>query len=332
MVDAPEPIQRFSTQNVAPAARFDYWADVVSRALLPLNVQAADVSSFEASVSQVNLGVLDIIRTQGSAHHSWRTRQDVERGEEPNSYHLLVSRGGPWAMAQRGQKYLPRGDLVLHDSKYAYRIDIESQYDIVNVKLPPAWLQTWVADPEALVGRQIVAASGWGQVLSRVVSSLLPEFAAAAPLPASVLSDHVGATLALVCGQFGSSLATDRRLAQQIVRRIRERCTECALTGTDIAESLSIELRVLHAALASIGSSFATELLGLRVALAAQLLRTPSLRRLKISDIARRAGFSDVAHFRRIVRAHLGVAPEAVRANALNGNNVIAWDMGPTFD
>jgi AraC family transcriptional activator of tynA and feaB len=332
MVDAPEPIQRFSTQNVAPSARFDYWADVVSRALLPLNVQAADVSSFEASVSQVDLGALEIIHTKGSAHRSWRTRQDVERSEEPNSYHLLVSRGGPWAIAQRGQKYLPTGDLVLHDSKYAYRIDIETDYDIVNVQLPPTWLRTWVADPEALVGRQIVATSSWGQVLSRVVSSLLPEFAAAAPLPASVLSDHVGATLALVCGQFGSTLTVDRRLTQKILQRIRERCMDHCLTGADIAESLSIELQMLHAALASTGRSFATELLRLRVGLAVDLLRTPSLSRVKIPDIARRAGFADMAHFRRIVRGHLGVNPETVRAQAINDKDRMSWDLEPACD
>ena len=332
MVDAPKPIQRFSTRDVAPAARFDFWADVVSRALLPLNVQTADVASFESSVSQVDLGIFEIIHTQGSAHRSWRTRQDIERSEEPDSYHLLVSRGGPWAIAQHGQKYLPRGDLVLHDSKYPYRIDIESQYDIVNVKLPSSWLQTWVADPEVLVGRQIDATSGWGQVLSRVISSLLPEFAAAAPLPASVLTDHVGVTLALVCGRFDGTRPADRRLAAQILHRMRERCMERSLTGADIAESLSIELRVLHSALASGGSSFATELLRLRVGHAAQLLRTPSLRRLKIPDIARRAGFSDVAHFRRVFRAHLGGAPEAVRAHAINGNDLLPCDIDPTFD
>ena len=332
MVDVPKPIQRFSTRDVSRAARFDYWADAVNRALLPTRVQTADVTNFEASVSQVGLGSLEIIQTQGSAHHSWRTRQDIERSEAPDSYHLLVSVGGPWAIAQHGQKYLPRGDLVLHDSKYPYRIDIEGQYDIVNVKLPSSWLQTWVADPEVLVGRQIDGTSGWGQVLSRVVSGMLPEFAAVAPLPASVLTDHVGTMLALVCGQFDRTLPADRRLASQILHRMRERCMERSLTGADIAESLSIDLRVLHSALASVGSSFATELLRLRVGHAAQLLRTPSLRRLKIPGIARLAGFSDVAHFRRVCRAHLGAAPEAVRAHAINGNDLLPCDMDATYE
>jgi AraC family transcriptional activator of tynA and feaB len=315
MDDTPKPVLRFSTQNVAPAARFDFWADAVSRALLPLKVQSADVSSFEASVSQADLGALQIIQTQGSAHHSWRTRSDIEKSEA-RTYHLCMSRSGPWALAQRGQKYLAPGDLVLHDSQYEYRIDIEGQYDIVNVKLPAPWLRTWVPDPEVLVGHQIVSTSNWGQVLSRVICPLLPEFAADAPLPALVLTDHIGALLALVCGQFSSAPLAHRRLAKQILQCIRDRCTEPSLTGVDIANSMSIEPQALHSALASNGQSFATELLHMRVECAVRLLRTPSLRRLKLADVASRAGFSDTAHFQRIIRSRLGVAPETVRAQA----------------
>jgi AraC family transcriptional activator of tynA and feaB len=227
-----------------------------------------------------------------------------------------MSRSGPWALAQRGQKYLAPGDLVLHDSQYEYRIDIEGQYDIVNVKLPAPWLRTWVPDPEVLVGHQIVSTSNWGQVLSRVICPLLPEFAADAPLPALVLTDHIGALLALVCGQFSSAPLAHRRLAKQILQCIRDRCTEPSLTGVDIANSMSIEPQALHSALASNGQSFATELLHMRVECAVRLLRTPSLRRLKLADVASRAGFSDTAHFQRIIRSRLGVAPETVRAQA----------------
>ena len=105
--DAPEPIQRFSTQNVAPAARFRLLGGCRQSCASAVERPSRRRIEFRGVRESGKSWRFGHYPHAGSAHHSWRTRQDVERGEEPNSYHLLVSRGGPWAMAQRGQKYLP---------------------------------------------------------------------------------------------------------------------------------------------------------------------------------------------------------------------------------
>src|SRR5258708_1510279 len=195
------PIQHASTDGVPPPQRFDYWSNVLSKALLPMRLTSDNVADFHASVSTVPLGPLQMVRSQGNAHDTIRNRRDVER-TETRIYHLMVSVGDPWTFTHRGQKRLLQGDLVLSDSQFEHEINIRSDFDILNLKMPVPWIRTWVPDPDALVGRHIAKGSSWGQVLSPILSQLLPEYIADSPLRPELLTEHIGAMLALVAGEY----------------------------------------------------------------------------------------------------------------------------------
>jgi len=305
-------IQRFSTQDVPPAHRFDYWSNVLSKAISPMTVTSEDVLRFEARTSQTSLGPLDVNRTQGTAHTSRHTRADVEHSEEDN-YHLLVSLDHPWHFAHRGQLRLAAGDVVLSDSRIEHVIDIHSSYDILNVIVPVNWLRTWIADPNGLVGRRIPRLSNWGRVLSPIVSQLVPEFVVAAPLPHVVLADHIGAVLALVAGEDRRAPCADRALLKRVEDSIDQRCTEPQLTAADIATSLKISVRALHRSLAFSGFSFATRLLHARVGRGIEMLRSSAHRALSAEQVAELSGFPDAAHFSRVIGKRLGADPSLLR-------------------
>jgi AraC-like DNA-binding protein len=148
-------------------------------------------------------------------------------------------------------------------------------------------------------------------VLSPIVTQLTPEFAAAPPLPHAVLTDQLGAMLAMAVGEIEGRVMPE--LQKKIQARIRERCTEPQLTADDVAHSLDIPPRFLHRVLAATHRSFASMLLDARIDTATAMLRTPAKHDLTVAEISRHVGFLNAAHFAREVRKRTGHPPTALR-------------------
>src|SRR5262249_39007973 len=155
-----------------------------------------------------------------------------------------------------------------------------------------------------LVGRGIAQDSRWGRVLSPLVRQLTPDFVSSSPLPHGVVADQLGAVLALVAND-GEARAAGA-LPQRVRTAIRERCTESALTGDDVAPQLGIESSDLHRALAADCTTFANELLAARVEAAMPLLTSTAGGPLSLAEIAARSGFRTTQHFARTVRRRTG--------------------------
>jgi AraC-like DNA-binding protein len=278
-----------------------------------MRLTSDNVVDFHASVSTAPLGPLQMVRSRGNAHDTIRNRRDVER-TETRFYHLMVSVSDPWTFTHRGQKRLLQGDLVLSDSQFEHEINIRSDFDILNLKMPVPWLRTWVPDPDALVGRHIAKSSSWGQVLSPVLSQLLPEFIVDSPLRPELLTEHIGAMLALVAGEYADNTRTDRDLLRRIEESILQRCAEPGLTAAEIAASLAISPRALHKTLAQSGQTFAARLLAARLEIAIQMLRSPASRNLAISEVTTKSGLLQVADLNRVIRKRLGLSAANLRA------------------
>ncbi len=109
------------------------------------------------------------------------------------------------------------------------------------LKLPKHWVQSWLPDPNFLVGRAILRDSRWGQALSPMVRQPTPELVAAPPLPHGVLVDQLGAILPLIAGEPEPAMPD---LLKKIRDCIRQRCSEPQLTAADVAASLKISPRI----------------------------------------------------------------------------------------
>jgi AraC family transcriptional regulator, positive regulator of tynA and feaB len=313
-------IEYCSTDEVPKAERLDYWASALNRALVPMSVATEDPQAFSASISSASLGPLKVTQNRGSAHVSRRTRHELARTEE-RCYHLIVSVDLPWNLTHRGQRMMQRGDLILHDSQFEHELRVWSSFDILNIRLPVEWLQTWIPDPDVLVGRRIARNSPWGTVLSPTVTQLRPDFVVAAPLAPQLIADHLGATLALVAGEYENTSRPDRVVLKRIEDCIQERCAEPGLCADQVASSLGISPQALHRQLASARLTFATRLLDARIARAVQLLRSGVERNTPLVEIARHAGFSQLPHFDRVIRKRFGCSAGDFQCRMLRGGD-----------
>lgn len=296
MAQTVPPIQRWSTDEVPKGMRFDYWSSILSHSLTPMSVGSDDPQHFAASLTEASMGAISVIEQDGSAHTSHRSARDVDRSHD-HSYHLLVSLNGPWDFAHGSRLHLRPGDVVLADSNLGHHIELRSDYHFVHLKLPPLWLQTWIPDAGQLVGRRISRNSDAGRALSAFVCQLTPQFAAAAPIDGRLLSDHVGALLAMVTGEFDQSPREQRGLLRRIRECMAQRCHEPGLSAAEVAQSLAIPERLVHRALASIPLTFAMLLLELRFELGVRQRSLPAFSHLSAEDIGREAGFGDPSQF-----------------------------------
>ena len=311
-----DPVRRWSTVDVEQKRRLDYFAAALSEAVYPLGVDRADARTFDAQVSFANLGSIGVCKTVGSPHHSFRGRNELARTSD-HTYNLLLTMQATWTAEHRGALHLSPRDVLIIDSEYPLKTEINTSFTSVAVGVSEGWIRRWLPNPNVLAARRIPGSSLWGHALSSYVSELSPSLAAAPPLPLPVIADQVGSLLALTAsGLLGMTFANTpvvRCLRERIQDCLAQRCTEWQLTAADVAASLNISLRTLHRAFAAANETFGELLIEERARVALRMLTSPSFNRLTTAEIGRRAGFPSASHFARVIRNRTGRTPLQLR-------------------
>ena len=318
---APAAIARWATDAVPPAQRLDYWIGAVCEGFLEMDVSARLDPAFSASLEAAPLGPLGVNRVSASAQDVYRTPRAVAHSRD-NFYYLLRKSDVSWHAAQNGRtaRLLP-GDMVLVDSRFCYEFHFPLTANTLSIEVPPTWLEGWLPQPMAQLGRRIDGQSGWGLSLSSFLHQLSPEVAAAPPLPGALMADQLGALLALATGNAAAgedkcdaaSASRLQALARRVRERLQQRHAEPGLTAGAIAADLGVSERTLHRCLAQGGATFGQCLVDCRMAVARRLLDDPRFDRLTGAEIGRRVGLTDASHFIRQCRRQFGATPGELR-------------------
>jgi AraC-like DNA-binding protein len=314
-VTARPSVHRWSTDDVAAAERLAFYSDALTAGLSPrcrMHLESPLVAGFSSTMEIADMRAFRLVRQRGSAHRVFRRTEDAE-GASPRTFSLIVSLRSPWNVMHREPERLAAGDAILIDSELGADMRFAADYEVSHLKLSESWLRQWLPSPGALVGRRIAAESGWGRVLASFVGQLSPRLAEQSPLPLSLVMDHVGALLALLAAEVEaqpvriSAGGTD--LHARILEVVRQRCTEHALTVAEVASALDVSPRTVHRVLARFDATFGNLLIVARTDVALRMLQSSLYRRLTISEIGQRAGFTDASHFSRTIRARCGQTP-----------------------
>jgi AraC family transcriptional activator of tynA and feaB len=309
-------IRRWSTTDVPPLKRLDYFAAAVSEWILPVSIQHGDPQSFHAEMEFACLDALRVAKVSGCPLGSVRGPSELARTQE-HRYNIVMALNSSWSVDHRGRLLLAAGDILICDSEYPLAAQLHGRFTALDVSVSQSWLRRWIPNPNVLVARRIVGQSPWGRALASYVSSLSPSLVAAPPLPLSVLADQVGGLLALTAGGVGAAnlkySPAIRSLHERILDCIAQRCTECELTAAQVASSVNVSLRTLHRTLAAAHQTFGAQLIQARVRVAERLLTSQLFNRVTTAEIGRRAGFLSASHFARVIRRHTGRTPLQLR-------------------
>jgi AraC family transcriptional regulator, positive regulator of tynA and feaB len=314
------PIERWSTQNVPPAAQLDYWVGAICEAFLEMDCSPAQMgtSGFDGALASLLVGDLRLNQVLASPSKVVRSAAAVARSQA-QPFYLITDLHQQWRIRQGGIAIdLRPKDLVLVDSSREYEFDFPGDVKNMSIEIPRRWLAPWLVEIETAHPRLILHDRDWGQSLSALCGQFANDPLLSLGYPAQLLTDQIGATLGACLDGVRPSSTLKKEAVRTAVELIKQRLSEADVTASDIAHHMGISARTLHRCFASEGIAFAQIQRDLRMKYAAQILAQKRFCYLDMAAVGRRCGINDASNFVREFHRSFGCTPARWRKNHLH--------------
>jgi AraC-like DNA-binding protein len=316
MPPAPTPDDAsWTSAGLARPQAVREWQDWAARTIAPIDVCVLEEGDFTARWSSHGVGQLRLLRLEAPAQRVVHSGEGS--GKATPSIQLVYARRGALKTRVGGKRFTVRpGEFVLLDNTRFYQMEMDTAHEALDLMMPLGWLDRYLPDPGALLGRPMSGREGWGAPLGSLLETMA-EGIDKTPLPRPMIAEQVGTLLTLATG-FHEPAAESRhrgQLARRILRRIETDFADPELTPERLAAELGISKRYLQQLLAGSGTSFVQELTATRLDRASDMLSDPRAAGLSVSEIAFRCGFLDPGYFARAFRKRFGRTPSEWRGS-----------------
>ncbi|MEV0218147.1 AraC family transcriptional regulator [Streptomyces sp. NPDC050704] len=321
----------FRSDDVPVENRFDYWSELVHRAIAPSHITSAHAADFWAEQRLMELGPV-MVWPVSVLPSRFRRTEKLVRQSDPEMYHLSLVLGGGLGLDHIGRTdvYGPR-DLWVTDTSEPYEVRPPNDGDRrvitgVAVDFPKALLPLSPDRIRALLGRRLSGQEGTGALLTGFLTGLDQQADSLRPSDAprlgSVLIDLLAAWFAQVLdAEDALSPETRHRTMTAHIRAfIRQNLHDPELTPPVIAAAHHISLSYLHRLFQEQGrgETVAAWIRARRLEGACRDLADPALRATPVHTIAARWGLPPGSAFTRVFRTAYGLSPMEYRHQALS--------------
>lgn len=303
----------FSTNNVHPRDRFDYWHSVASKTLVDHNSRPERRDTFHAELQWGTLGSLGLVLFENSPMDISDTRATTDE--------LFVCRqmGGRLVLEQNSREVvLEGGDITLVDPLSPYAGRFFSGSKLLVVKIPRRLLEARVGKTRHMTGRRIRPLAAENS-LSSAFLAMLPAHVgglggAVEEIVQNQALDLIAVSFAKAMEGGAAQVSSAQSLALLNLRAaVEARLADPALDAEKVAAAAGISVRYANAVLAQEGTSITRLIQERRLARCRRALGDPLQRHRTISEIAYGWGFSDMTHFGRRFKAAFGLSPRDYR-------------------
>jgi AraC family transcriptional activator of tynA and feaB len=309
----------FSTMDVHPRDRFDYWHDVACRNIAGHSSKPASKQNFEAQIEGGSIADMGLVLFENSPMTVTRTALHIAQSESDSLFVCQQVRGSV-AIEQNGrQVILQAGDVTLVDPLLPYFARFSGVSKLLVLKVPRADLRARLGQTREMVAIPISACEPrFGSTSSFV--AMLPGIAGSIPCAAEEIArdqalDVIAWSLLNAVGLSKPRVSSARSLALLNVRTaIESRLCNPALDPRTVAEAAGISVRYANALLGEQSNSITRLIRTRRLVRCRIALEDPLQGHRTISDIAYGWGFSDMTHFGRSFKAMYGVSPQHYRS------------------
>lgn len=299
----------YSTTDVEPARRFEYWVDVVCRHCIPAaSAQLCD-APFDAQLGVSTVGPVEISEMTAPQHDWSRETVHLRRGPDDDLWVGYLTDGHAVVRQNDQIAHLGKGDLVFYDAGRPFEFLLEAR-SIYLVRLPRRSLLQRCPGAELLTGRLIGDGQpAAGPLRSMIGHAVATDFGKMRPSAAtqfgSTLLDLAAVSLEFQMG--GVEPTGEKDLYRKIVVYIHRNYEDPGLCLNDMAEAHNVSSRTVSRAFARRGETPMGAVWKLRLQESQQALTEGRAR--SVTEAAFGNGFSDVAHFSRAFRKAFGCAP-----------------------
>jgi len=314
----------FSTNDVVERDRADYWNGVTARYFGPLETRATGRSAFNASLATRPVSFLRTYYIVGSGHKARRSKSNG--GVLPDCIKLLLQVRGRCRVDQEGRTAeLRPGVWCIYDSWRPYSVSNAGDVEQIVVQIPREQIfdrsfarlaEPFLADPAR-------------SSMAHIAASFIRSYADPSLVPDDGDEFLAETTIGLVRRVLHSNLS-QRRSAQTPSSLLRVRVKQYILAHLNdpdlsidrIAAAMGCSKRYLHQVFAGEDATIERHIWRLRVEHCCEALAEYGQSEKSISAIAFEWGFNSSAHFSRLFKSQIGVAPTSYRRNHVAGASV----------
>lgn len=313
----PKPERSWSSKNLSKEKALQEWYEWAEKFEEPLKLDVKNEEEFEADWHSFSIGQLRLLVVEAGALEITNVGADHNKGNDQSDVHLALMLEDRMEVDLDGNTIeVPERHWILLDHKDDYLIRTYGRHKVLDLSMPPGWLDRYVPQINNLVNRCIPGDEGWGAPLISLLDVLMAGGLYNTPTPHPIIAEQIGRLLGLAADIESEEGAPQHR--QQIVNRIL-RLIENGYAFPDIsadkvAKEIGISKRYLQSLLAESGTGFVQELNSVRLIQASEMLLDLNSADLPISDIAYRVGILDPAYFARIFKKRFGMTPRAWRS------------------
>jgi AraC family transcriptional regulator, positive regulator of tynA and feaB len=326
----------FSTTDVHPRNRFEYWHDVACQNIVTTDNAPERRLAFEAEMQTGSLAEISLISFKMSpmeavrtAHHAARATDDRLLCFRPLSGQLMVEQNGREVM-------LEAGDVTLLDPLLPYTAKYPAPTSALILKIPRVALEARAGKTLQMVARSLKSSEGEGALTSSFLA-MLPDHAdrmppATAEIVSSQTLDLIALSLTHMMGAGRPKVSSSHALSLMRVRAaIETRLPDPTLDPAAVAAGAGISVRHANAVLSREGTSITRLIQTRRLARCRRALEDQSQVHRTVSEIAYGWGFSDITHFGRRFREAFGMLPSEFRASVKGRRcGYMGGDFSPT--
>lgn len=298
----------FSTNNLMPDERFEYWHESVCNTYAQVNASTEHIKDYSGYIKSQMFGELTLTESCGKKVQFERTKSHVctDPREEVQLFLLL---DGHTTIKQNGNVLNIRpGDIAIYDSTQPYQLELERFKSFTTII------------PKSLVSHRDVA----GKILKReslatsLISKTLSEISNVQMLSSPLLQRTVTQNLIdLICvtlsEEEGPLVCSANVQIEQIKQYLLTQLCNPDVSIEMVANAMSMSPRTLHRIFSMEAETVMNYLWKMRLMEIHKQLIAGKFTR--VGNAALEYGFSDFSHFSRSFKKHFGYTPTSLLTN-----------------
>jgi AraC family transcriptional regulator, positive regulator of tynA and feaB len=311
-------LETFSTAELPPHRRIEYWNDLTGDAFTPLVTDPVDRRAFAGRLTRTQVGEIRLAEARSEPAIVRHSRQHVARTRDA-SFMLCLQLDGVSVNRQQGREAVLRyGDFHLLDSSRPYEVSFQQFNRMLVLSVPHPELARRMPNPESVVGIAMSGRSGVSGLLSALLCNFWQQRRTGdetylSPRFSEAILDLVASAYACITAAApeGSSIAIARR--EQIRSYIETHLHDPALTPGSVAAAVHLSPRRLHQLFEADGETVGAYILRRRLEECARAMSDAAQRSRTVTEIAFLHGFNNASHFGRVFRERYQTTPSDYR-------------------
>ena len=311
----------FSTTDVDPRHRFDYWHSVACENLVGHSSTPQCRQTFNAELEAGMLADMGLVLFENSPMDVARTAKHITQSQSDELFICRQAAGLLELEQNDRQLVLGVGDVTLLDPLLPYIARFSAASKLLVVKVPRRALAARVGRTRELTAISLKPSKPeirWTSSFLAMLPGVSGRLTATAQeIASNQVLDLIAVSLLDTGEALRARIPSARLLMLLRVRSaIEARLSDPTLDAATVAEAAGVSVRYANELLAKEGTSIMRLALAMRLRRCRQALEDPLQNHRTMSEIARSWGFSDMTHFGRSFRAMYDVLPRDCRKRA----------------